>query len=125
MVRAGVRGMGLRTLPEDADAVDTVTAIRMPEGTDAVPVLGRAREHYGVLLGRGIGRLEHTVIRFGHLGYTQPELLLQGLEVLGGALTDLGHPVPAEAGLAAARAALEGARADHLPPDAVRRRGVR
>jgi aspartate aminotransferase-like enzyme len=124
MVRAGVRGMGLRTLAEDAYAVDTVTAIRTPEGMDAAPVLSRAREHYGVLFGRGIGRLEHTVIRFGHLGFTQPELLLQGLEVLGRALTDLDHPVPAEAGLAAARATLEDARAGDPPPD-VAWRGVR
>jgi alanine-glyoxylate transaminase/serine-glyoxylate transaminase/serine-pyruvate transaminase len=125
MVRAGVRGMGLRTLAEDAYAVDTVTAIRTPEGMDAVPMLSRAREHYGVLFGRGIGRLEHTVVRFGHLGFTRPELLLQGLEVLGRALTDLDHPVPAEAGLAAARAALEDARAGDPTPDVARRRGVR
>jgi len=124
MVRAGVRGMGLQTLPEDAYAVDTVTPIRMPEGVDAVPVIGRARERYGVLLGRGIGRLEHTIIRFGHLGYTQPGMLLQGLEVFGRTLNDLGHPVPTDDGLAAARATLEGPRVDDLPRVA-RRRGVR
>ena len=124
MVRAGVRGMGLQTLPEDAYAVDTVTPIRMPEGVDAVPVIGRARERYGVLLGRGIGRLEHTIIRFGHLGYTQPGMLLQGLEVLGRTLNDLGHPVPTDDGLAAARATLEGPRVDDLPRVA-RRHGVR
>src|ERR1700740_2834908 len=104
MVRAGVRGMGLRTLAEDAYAVDTVTAIRTPEGMDAAPVLSRAREHYGVLFGRGMGPPEPPVIQFERLDFTQPELLLQGLEVLGRALTDLDHPVPAEAGLAAARA---------------------
>ncbi len=125
MVRAGVRGMGLHTLPEDAFAVDTVTPIRMPEGVDAVPVVAHAREHYGVLLGRGIGPLEHTVIRFGHLGYTQPGMLLQGLEVLGRTLIDLGHPVPADAGLAAAHAALQGPRVDDPSPDVARRRRVR
>jgi len=124
MVRAGVRGMGLQTLPEDAYAVDTVTPIRLPEGVDAVPVLGRARERYGVLLGRGIGRLEHTIVRFGHLGYARPEMLLQGLDVLGHTLNDLGHPVTADAGLAAARATLDEVRDDDLTPDAARRRGV-
>jgi aspartate aminotransferase-like enzyme len=122
MVRAGVRGMGLQTLPEDAYAVDTVTPIRMPEGVDAIPVVGHAREQYGVLLGRGIGRLEHTIIRFGHLGYTQPGMLLQGLEVLGRTLNDLGHPVPADDGLAAARATLGGPSVDDLPRVARRRR---
>ncbi|HET9000708.1 MAG TPA: alanine--glyoxylate aminotransferase family protein [bacterium] len=124
MVRAGVRGMGLQTLPEDAYAVDTVTPIRMPEGVDAVPVAGHAREQYGVLLGRGIGRLEHTIIRFGHLGYTQPGMLLGGLEVLGRTLNDLGHPVPTDDGLAAARATMDGPRVDDLPR-VTRRRGGR
>jgi aspartate aminotransferase-like enzyme len=124
MVRAGIRGMGLQTLPEDAYAVDTVTPILMPEGVDAVPVVGHAREQYGVLLGRGIGPLEHTIIRFGHLGYTQPGMLLQGLEVLGRTLNDLGHHVPTDDGLAAARANLDAPRGDDLPCVA-RRRKVR
>jgi aspartate aminotransferase-like enzyme len=107
MVRAGVRGMGFSTLPEDAYAVDTVTPIRMPASVDAVPIVGHAREKYGVLFGRGIGRLEHTVIRFGHLGYTQPEMLLSGLEVLGRTFKDLGHEVPVDQGVGAARQVLE------------------
>ncbi|HKV44033.1 MAG TPA: alanine--glyoxylate aminotransferase family protein [bacterium] len=107
MVRAGVRGMGLHTLADDAWAVDTVTPVRMPEGVDAVAVGTRAREEYDVLLGRGIGPLEHTVVRIGHLGYTLPEMLLSGLDVLGRTLNDLGHPVPTGAGLAAARRTLE------------------
>ncbi len=107
MVRAGIRGMGFSTLPEDAYAVDTVTPVRMPESVDAVPIVGHAREKYGVLFGRGIGRLEHTVIRFGHLGYTQPEMLLSGLEVLGRTFRDLGHEVPVDRGVGAARQVLE------------------
>ncbi|HLW60691.1 MAG TPA: alanine--glyoxylate aminotransferase family protein [bacterium] len=107
MVRAGVRGMGLRTLADDAWAVDTVTPTCMPEGIDAVAVGTRAREEYGVLLGRGIGNLEHTIVRIGHLGYTLPEMLLSGLDVLGRTLNDLGHRVPTDKGLAAARQTLE------------------
>ena len=76
MVRAGIRGMGLAMLPDDAHAVDTVTVVRTPEGLDANEVVVRARERYGVVLGRGIRRLEHTVVRIGHLGYTRPEALV-------------------------------------------------
>jgi len=125
MVRAGVRGMGLETVAEEAHAVDTVTAVRLPEGADAKAVLTHARERYGVLFGRGIGRLQPTVARIGHLGYTQPEMLLSGLEVLGGTLRDLGHPVSAEAGLAAARGELQHVHDDDLTADVARRRGVR
>ncbi len=125
MVRAGVRGMGFSTLPDDAYAVDTVTAIRMPEGVDAVTVVGHARKQYGVLLGRGIGPLEHTIIRFGHLGYTQPEMLLQGVEVLGRTFRDLGHQVDADRGLVAARATIEPVKDDDQTPNVARQRGIR
>jgi aspartate aminotransferase-like enzyme len=124
MVRAGVRGMGLDTLPDDAHAVDTVTPVRMPDGVDAVAVVDHAREHHGVLFGGGIGRLEHTVVRIGHLGYTQNDLLLSGLETLGQTLQELGHGVPTDAGLAAARRALEPVRGEHLTPDVARKRAA-
>jgi len=106
MVRAGVRGMGLRTLADDAWAVDTVTPVLTPDGVDAVTVGTQARERYGVLFGRGIGSLEHTVIRIGHLGYTQSAMLLAGLETLGRTLNDLGARAATDAGLEAARQTL-------------------
>ncbi len=109
MVRAGVRGMGLRLLVDDAHAVHTVTSVRMPEGVDAKAVARHAREKYAVLFGTGLGHLEQTIVRIGHLGYTRPEWLLSGLEVLGGTLGDLGHSVPVDAGLQAARQMLAAA----------------
>ena len=107
MVRAGVRGMGLRTLPEDAYAVDTVTAVYVPDGVDAAVVVSRARDAYSVLFGGGIGRLEHSIVRIGHLGFTQVDSLLAGLEALGRSLGDLGHPVDTAAGLRSARRVLD------------------
>jgi aspartate aminotransferase-like enzyme len=106
MVRAGVRGMGLRPLVEDAYAVDTVTPVLMPEGVDARTVVAHARDKYDVLLGGGIGQLDQTTVRIGHLGYTRAEWLLGGLEVLGRTLADLGHPVATAAGIGAAEQAL-------------------
>jgi len=107
LVRAGVRGMGLATLVEDADAVDTVTLVVMPQGVEGRTVVARARDAYDVLLGGGIGRLDQSTMRIGHLGYTKTEWLLTGLETLGRTLGDLGHPVDTGAGLAAARRTLE------------------
>jgi len=109
MVRAGVRGMGLSTLADDASAVDTVTAVRMPDGVDAKAVQARARVAYDVLLGGGIGRLEQSIVRIGHLGYVRLESLLAGLEALGRSLVDFGHPVAINAGLEAAQQAFESA----------------
>lgn len=106
MVRAGVRGMDLRTLADDVWAVDTVTPVLTPDGVDAVTVGTQARERYGVLFGRGVGSLERTVIRIGHLGYTQSAMLLAGLETLGRTLNDLGARAATDAGLEAARQTL-------------------
>ncbi len=107
LVRAGVRGMGLEPLVDDASAVDTVTTVRMPQGVDGLKVVAHARDRYRVLLGNGIGRLEHDIIRIGHLGYTKPEWLLDGLETLGKTLADLGHPVRTQDGLRAAHDVLK------------------
>jgi alanine-glyoxylate transaminase/serine-glyoxylate transaminase/serine-pyruvate transaminase len=107
LVRAGVRGMGLEPFVDDASAVDTVTTVRMPRGIDSQKVVAHARERYRVLIGNGLGKLEHEIIRFGHLGYTKPEWLLGGLEALGRTLGDLGHPVQTDAGLRAANDVLK------------------
>ncbi|HEV2283683.1 MAG TPA: alanine--glyoxylate aminotransferase family protein [bacterium] len=106
LVRAGVRGMGLEPFVDDASAVDTVTTVRMPKGVDSQKVVAHARDRYQVLIGNGIGRLEHDIVRIGHLGYTKPEWLLGGLEALGKTLGDLGHPVRTQDGVRAANDAL-------------------
>jgi aspartate aminotransferase-like enzyme len=103
LVRTGVRGMGLQPFVDDAVAVDTVTLVRMPDGVDARVVVAHARDRYQVMFGAGIGRLDHDVIRIGHLGYTRPEWLLDGLEALGKTLGDLDHPVRTADGLRAAQ----------------------
>jgi aspartate aminotransferase-like enzyme len=109
MVRAGVRGMGLSTLADDAYAVDSATAVLMPDGMDATTVLAHAQDRYGVVFGGGIRALEHTVIRIGHMGYTRVEWLLAGLRALGRTLEDLGFAARTDAGLDAARQTLEAA----------------
>lgn len=107
LVRGGVRGMGLEPFVDDASAVDTVTTVRMPQGIDGKKVVAHARDRYQVLLGGGIGKLEHDIIRIGHLGYTKAEWLLAGLEAFGKTLGDLGHPVRTENGLRAAQDVLK------------------
>ncbi len=87
--------------------MDTVTPVVMPDGIQGRAVVARARDAYDVVLGAGIGRLDQTTVRIGHLGYMLPEWLLTGLEALGRSLGDLGHPVEINAGLLAARQVLE------------------
>ena len=107
LVRSGVRGMGLEPFVDDASAVDTVTTVRMPQGVDGKAVVAHARDRYQVLIGAGIGKLEHEIIRIGHLGYTKAEWLLDGLDAFGKTLRDLGHPVRTDDGLRAAQDVLK------------------
>lgn len=108
-VRAGVRGMGLNSLVDDAHALDTVTVVQLPDGANSNAVLTRARDAYHVHVGGGLGRLGSSTVRIGHLGHTRPEDLLSGLEALGRSLEDLGHPVATDEGLSAAKRALAAA----------------
>jgi aspartate aminotransferase-like enzyme len=107
LVRTGVRGMGLEPFVDDASAVDTVTTVRMPAGVDSQKVVAHARDRYNALIGNGIGKLEHEIVRIGHLGYMKSEWLLAGLETLGKTLGDLGHPVRTADGLRAAQGVLQ------------------
>jgi aspartate aminotransferase-like enzyme len=124
LVRGGVRGMGLEPFVDDASAVDTVTTVRMPQGVDGLKVVAHARDRYQTLFGNGIGRLEHDIIRIGHLGYTKPEWLLGGLDTLGRTLADLGHPVRTAAGLRAANGVLKAGVDDMVAGESAGRRSA-
>lgn len=124
LVRTGVRGMGLEPFVDDGAAVDTVTTVRMPRGIDSQKVVAHARDRYRMLIGNGLGKLEHDIIRFGHLGYTRAEWLLDGLEALGRTLGDLGHPVRTDAGLRAANDVLKAGSDDMVAGESAGRRSA-
>ncbi|HEX4743940.1 MAG TPA: aminotransferase class V-fold PLP-dependent enzyme [Candidatus Limnocylindria bacterium] len=102
-VRAGVRAWGLAILCDRPDAYsDSLTAVVMPDGTDANAVIARARARYQLALGVGLGQLRGRVFRIGHLGALNE---LEVLATLGGvelSLRDSGVRVAAGSGVAAA-----------------------
>jgi aspartate aminotransferase-like enzyme len=102
-VRAGVRALGLRLLPDEADASETVTAIWLPDGVEARALLGALQAEYGVVLSGGPGKLRGKIFRFGHLGYVTDESVLAGLRALEAVLPKVGGP----SGRGAAAAAQE------------------
>ncbi len=107
-VRAGVRALGLRVVPEDAAAADTVTAVWLPDGVDAKAFLGRLRTEHGVVLAGGMGQFQGKIFRFGHLGWVPDDAVLAGLRALEAVLPQFGAAAGEGAG-AAAREVLEGA----------------
>lgn len=109
--REGIKGMGIELWPVTEDiASPTATAVRMPEGIDAAPVLAEARARYGVSMSAGRAETLGKLIRIGHMGPTaQPAYALLAVSAMGGALRALGAEVDVAAGLAAAQSTWDAA----------------
>jgi aspartate aminotransferase-like enzyme len=91
-VRAGIRALGLRIIPDEADASETVTAIWLPDGVDGKVLLERLHKDHGVVLSGGPGKLRGKIFRFGHLGYVPDDGVLAGLRALEIVLPKVGGP---------------------------------
>ncbi|MBF9030110.1 aminotransferase class V-fold PLP-dependent enzyme [Rhodobacterales bacterium HKCCE3408] len=104
-VRAGVHAWGLSLVAEHPSLYsDTVSAIRVPDGTDARDVIRIAYEDYCTSLGSGLARLAGKVFRIGHLGDLNEGMCLTALSVAEMALARAGVPVELGSGVAAAQA---------------------
>ncbi len=101
-VRRAVNAWGLNILCKDRrEYSNTLTAVIMPDGTDADAVLRAAAQRLHMSLGAGLGRLKGRVFRIGHLGaLNELEVLatLAGVEL---ALTLAGVRIPLGAGVTA------------------------
>lgn len=103
-VRAAVSAWGLDLVAKDAKwHSDTVSAIYTPPGVDAVAVLRRAFDRYGVSFGSGLARLGGKVFRIGHIGATNEVMLLGALAAAEMALVDCGAKIELGSGVAAAQ----------------------
>jgi aspartate aminotransferase-like enzyme len=107
-VRAGIRVLGLRMVPREEDASETVTAVWLPDGVDAKAFFGAARTEHGVIFAGGMGEFQGKILRFGHLGWVPGDAVLAGLRTLETLLPKFGVTVGRGAE-AAAREILAGA----------------
>ena len=102
-VRAAVGAWGLRQVamrPEIAS--DTLTAVVVPEGKDAVAVIDTAFRRYDLSLGAGLSELAGNVFRIGHMGDTNALTLAGALAGVEMALLDCDIPVTLGSGVGAA-----------------------
>ncbi len=83
---------------------DTVSASWVPSDVDAVQVIRRAYDRYGVSFGSGLNKLSGKVFRIGHLGATSELLLLGAVAAAEMALVDCGAKIEFGSGVAAAQA---------------------
>ena len=90
LTREGVRNLGLSVFPDEANASDTVTAVRVPDGVDASNLLSIVQDEHGVVLASGQEALKDKIIRIGHMGDTSVADIQGVLDALNVALRKLG-----------------------------------
>jgi alanine-glyoxylate transaminase/serine-glyoxylate transaminase/serine-pyruvate transaminase len=102
-VRRAVDAWGLRLCAKAPKwHSDTVSAIMVPEGFDGNEVAKLAYLRYGLSLGVGLSKVQGKLFRIGHLGDLNELMLLTVLAGSEMAMRDLGIPVEAGSGVAAA-----------------------
>ncbi|MEF3365824.1 aminotransferase class V-fold PLP-dependent enzyme [Methylocystis sp. 9N] len=104
-VRAAVAAWGLKPCAKEPKwNSDTVTAIVVPEGFDAAKVIEIAYKRYNLALGAGLSEVAGKVFRIGHLGDLNELMVLGAVAGAEMAMLDVGIPVTAGSGVAAAQA---------------------
>ena len=103
-VRRAVSGWGLTLCAKEPKwHSDTVSAICVPDGFDGNELAKLAYLRYGMSFGLGLSKVAGRVFRIGHLGDLNEFMLLSGLSGAEMAMRDLGMPVEAGSGVAAAQ----------------------
>jgi alanine-glyoxylate transaminase/serine-glyoxylate transaminase/serine-pyruvate transaminase len=117
-VRAAVRAWSLKLCAKAPEWYsNTVSAIMVPEGSDAAEVIDVAFRRYNLALGAGLARMAGKLFRIGHMGDLNEVMLLGALAGTEMAMRDLGVQVTPGSGVAAAEESYR-ATAAPLPPRA-------
>jgi len=102
-VREAVAAWGLTLCAKSPEwHSDTVSAICVPDGFDADQVVQLAYDRYDLSLGVGLSKVKGRVFRIGHLGDLNELMVMQALAGCEMTMRDLGIPVEAGSGVAAA-----------------------
>jgi len=102
-LRAGIRAIGLEPFVNDEKASKTVTAIKVPKGIDVAAMKETMSSKYHVYIAGGLGEIEKSTFRIGHLGYIGRGEILNGVSALELALNEHWYEVPVGQGVAAAQ----------------------
>ncbi len=102
-VRRAIAAWGLQLCAKEPKWYsDTVSAICVPPGYDASQVIKVAYHRYQLSLGTGLSKVAGKVFRIGHLGWLNELNLIQAIAGAEMAMRDVGIPVEAGQGVAAA-----------------------
>ena len=81
---------------------DTVSAVKVPEGTNAARVIELAFSRYNLSLGAGLSKVAGKVFRIGHVGDLNELMLMGAIAGAEMAMLDVGIAVTSGSGVAAA-----------------------
>jgi alanine-glyoxylate transaminase/serine-glyoxylate transaminase/serine-pyruvate transaminase len=102
-VRRAVSAWGLKLCARDPKwHSDTVSAILLPEGYDSAALVRHAYTRYHLSLGMGLNKVAGKVFRIGHLGDLNEIMCLTAVAGSEMTMRDMGVPVEAGSGVAAA-----------------------
>ncbi|ELS03516.1 serine-pyruvate aminotransferase/archaeal aspartate aminotransferase [Xenococcus sp. PCC 7305] len=105
MTRAAVKALGLQTFAADEVASTAVTAVTS-DTVNTEDIRKIMSSKYGITLAGGQDHLKGKIFRIGHLGFVSDRDMLTGIACLEATLSELGHKIPAQAGVKAAAAQL-------------------
>ena len=114
LARAGVRALGFALLAKD-NYTWGLTSLILPPGMGSGPLLARAADEHGVIMAKGMGHQEDSVVRIGHMGWVDWADLVAGLHALSWSFQELGGYIGAENYLEQALKAYEEALVGPVP----------
>jgi aspartate aminotransferase-like enzyme len=100
--RAAAGGLGLELF--SSAPVNSVTAMRVPNGVDGSAVVKNMRMKYGITIAGGQDHLKGKIVRIAHIGYFSEFDIITAISGLEMTLSDLGYSIRPGAGVAAAQA---------------------
>jgi len=107
-LRAGGTALGLEVFTRSPLLSPTVTVFATPATLEAGALVRHLYQHYNTVIAGARNRLQGKVIRIGTMGHVEAPDILADLHYIERSLADLGRPVRAGAGVAAAAAVLGG-----------------
>jgi aspartate aminotransferase-like enzyme len=99
--RAGFQAIGLELFPTQPNTA--LTVVKAPPGIDSTAVLAKLEKQYGLKLANGQDTLKGKIIRLAHMGYIDQFDILAALAGVELVLSEMGQPVEAGKGVAAAQ----------------------
>jgi serine---pyruvate transaminase len=101
--RAAAKALELDLYGSEDENANVVTAITLPDGIDGAKVPKLMRDHYGVTIAGGQGKLKGKIARIAHCGYFGAFDIVVTISAFELTLRELGHELELGTGVGAAQ----------------------